>query len=230
MKNFYTVAFVTLTALTSVSFAKDNRGIGNDTGNGLALGRNKGTIQVPNNIRVETPVSVNPNLTAGVLSTNTNGNQNSNTNSNTNNNTNNNSNTNSNRNALSAVTSAVSESSSGVNSSGNSTVNIQNQRVASPAIAPNLSHSYGIDSCMGSTTGAVQGLSLGVSVGSTWNDKHCEAIRAAVRLNELGYTKSAAQRLCQIPEIAKAFEDSGEITCKVKVKSVQSSDGYLKNN
>lgn len=224
MKNFYTITFVTLSALASVSFAKDNRGVGND--NGLSLGRNKGTVQVPNNIRVETPVSVNPNLTAGVLSSNTNGNQNSNTNSNTN--TNNNSN--SNRNALSAVTSAVSESSSGVNASGNSTVNIQNQRVASPAIAPNLSHSYGIDSCMGSTTGAVQGLSLGVSMGSTWNDKHCEAIRAAVRLNELGYTKSAAQRLCQIPEIAQAFEDSGEITCKVKVKSVQSSDGYLKNN
>lgn len=229
MKNFYKIAFVTLSAFASVSFAKDNRGVGND--NGLALGRNKGTVQVPNNIRVETPVSVNPNLTAGVLSTNTNGNQNSNTNSNTNNNTNNNSN--SNRNVLSAVTSAVSGSSSGVNSSGNSTVNIQNQRVASPAIAPSLGHSYGIDSCMGSTTGAVQGLSLGVSMGSTWNDKHCEAIRAAVRLNELGYTRSAAQRLCQIPEIAQAFEDSGEITCKKNTKRVQSSqndDSYLKNN
>jgi hypothetical protein len=214
MKNFYgiyAIIFVTLSVFASVSFAKDNK-----------------TQIITPNIKVQTPVSVSPNLTAGVFSSNTNGNQNSNTNSNANNNTNNNSN--SNRNGLSAITSAVSGSSSGVNSSGNSTVNIQNQRVASPAIAPNLSHSYGIDSCMGSTTGAVQGLSLGVSVGSTWNDKHCEAIRAAVRLNELGYTKSAAQRLCQIPEIAQAFEDSGEITCKKSTKRVQSTDEYLKNN
>lgn len=230
MFNIYKISAIVLMTFSTVSFAKDNRGVGNDTGNGLALGRNKGSVSVPNDIRVSTPIQVSPNVTTGVLSSNTNGNTNSNTNSNTN--TNNNSNSNSNRNALSAVTSAVSGSSSGVNSSGNSTVNIQNQRTASPAIAPSLGHSYGIDSCMGSTTGAVQGLSLGVSMGSTWNDKHCEAIRAAVRLNELGYTKSAAQRLCQIPEIAQAFEDSGEITCKVNTKRVQSgqSDDYLKNN
>lgn len=84
------------------------------------------------------------------------------------------------------------------------------------AISPSIVHSPGSDTCMGSTTGAVQGLSLGVSMGSTWTDKHCEALRAATRLNEIGYKKTAAARLCLIPEIREAFEISGEFDCTKK--------------
>lgn len=84
------------------------------------------------------------------------------------------------------------------------------------AISPNVIHSPGSDTCMGSTTGALQGLSFGASMGSTWTDKHCEALRAATRLNEIGYKRTAAARLCLIPEIREAFEISGEFDCTKK--------------
>lgn len=113
-------------------------------------------------------------------------------------------------------------------SGGNVELNIQNQRVVSSAIAPSIFHSGGVDSCMGSTSGSVQGLSLGVSVGSTWTDKHCEALRASVRLNELGLKNTAMARLCLIPEIAEAFRISGEYKCPVK--SSKEDNAYTMNN
>lgn len=87
------------------------------------------------------------------------------------------------------------------------------QRPVSSAVAPTIFHSGGQDTCMGSSSASVQGMSLGVAVGSTWTDKHCEALRASVRLNELGLKRTAMARLCAIPEIAEAFAISGEFSC-----------------
>ena len=95
----------------------------------------------------------------------------------------------------------------------NNTTSIQQKPAVASAIAPNTIFSGGMDSCMGSTTGSVQGLSFGVAVGSTWTDGHCVALRAAVRLNELGFKNTAAARLCAIPEIAEAFRKSKEFDC-----------------
>lgn len=102
---------------------------------------------------------------------------------------------------------------------GSSNVSIVNNESRAPvasAIAPTIVHSGGMDTCMGSTTGSVQGFSVGVAIGSTWNDSHCEALRASVRLNELGLRKTAMARLCAIPEIATAFKKSKEFDCSAE--------------
>jgi hypothetical protein len=102
----------------------------------------------------------------------------------------------------------------------NSEINVQNNTTSiaprSPvasAIAPNTIFSGGLDSCMGTSSGSMQGLSFGVAVGTTWTDNHCVALRAAVRLNELGFKGTAAARLCAIPEIKEAFAKSKEFDC-----------------
>jgi hypothetical protein len=115
-----------------------------------------------------------------------------------------------------ASTSAVSgntvQSNSEINVQNNTTSIVPRAPVAS-AIAPNTIFSGGLDSCMGTSSGSVQGLSFGVAVGTTWTDNHCVALRAAVRLNELGFKGTAAARLCAIPEIAEAFRKSKEFDC-----------------
>ena len=181
--------------------------------------------------------TVNGTNTNNLTGTNTNTNSNTNTNNieNSNKNTNNNSNSNSNRNTANATGGSVSNSGNSSNrntnratatggtanggSGGSSNVNVNNSstnntpNIASSAIAPNIFHSGGVDSCMGSSSAAVQGLSLGIALGSTWTDNHCVALRASVRLNELGLKKTAMARLCGIPEIADAFKLSGEFDC-----------------
>lgn len=114
--------------------------------------------------------------------------------------------------ANSAVSGNTVQSNSEINVSNTSVTNVPRPAVAS-AIAPNTIFSGGMDSCMGSSTGSVQGMSFGVAIGSTWTDNHCVALRAAVRLNELGFKNTAAARLCAIPEIAEAFRKSGEFNC-----------------
>jgi hypothetical protein len=149
---------------------------------------------------------------------NTNANANANSNINRNNidiaNSNSNSNSSANRNSNRATGGSAtggSGGSSNVNVNNSSTTNTPN--IASSAIAPNIFHSGGVDSCMGSSSGSVQGLSIGVAFGSTWTDTHCQALRASVRLNELGLKKTAMARLCAIPELADAFKLSGEFDC-----------------
>ena len=114
--------------------------------------------------------------------------------------------------ANSAVSGNTVQSNSEINVSNTTVTNVPRPPVAS-AIAPNTIFSGGMDSCMGSSTGSVQGMSFGVAIGSTWTDNHCVALRAAVRLNELGFKNTAAARLCAIPEIAEAFRKSGEFNC-----------------
>lgn len=104
------------------------------------------------------------------------------------------------------------QSNSEINVSNTTVTNVPRPPVAS-AVAPNTIFSGGMDSCMGSSSGSVQGMSFGVAIGSTWTDNHCVALRAAVRLNELGFKNTAAARLCAIPEIAEAFRKSKEFDC-----------------
>lgn len=186
-------------------------------------------------------VNGNNTNTNNVTGTNTNTNSNANTinNDNTNNNSNKNSNANNNlnrnNNTANANGGSVTGSGNSTNrntnratatggtanggSGGSSNVNVNNSstnntpNIASSAIAPNIFHSGGVDSCMGSSSAAVQGLSLGIALGSTWTDNHCVALRASVRLNELGLKKTAMARLCAIPEISDAFKLSGEFDC-----------------
>jgi len=194
-----------------------------------------------------TPSNGNNTNTNNVTGTNTNTNSvtgtNTNTNSNTNSNANNNTNSNVNKSNANATGGSVTGSGNSTNritntnrttanggaggvggTGGSSNVNVNNSSntntpsIASSAMAPTIFHSGGADSCMGSSSAAVQGLSLGIAMGSTWTDHHCEALRASVRLNELGLKKTAMARLCGIPEIATAFKLSGEFECTYEKK------------
>ena len=76
------------------------------------------------------------------------------------------------------------------------------------ATAPALAVSNG--TCMGSTSGGVQGVSFGVSVGGTWVDAGCDARYDTILLQTMGLSGVAKQRICQKPEVAKAMRDAGE--------------------
>lgn len=63
--------------------------------------------------------------------------------------------------------------------------------------------------CMGSTSAGAQGVTIGVSFGTTWTDSGCDARYDAIALQQIGERAAARARLCLKPEIAEAFKRSG---------------------
>ncbi|WP_157667558.1 histidine kinase [Comamonas serinivorans] len=63
--------------------------------------------------------------------------------------------------------------------------------------------------CMGSTSAGAQGVSFGISFGSTWTDPSCDMRYDAEALRAAGLPGAARARLCQKAEIAKAMEAAG---------------------
>ena len=82
----------------------------------------------------------------------------------------------------------------------------QRDPVASAWAAP-LAASNG--TCMGSTSAGAQGVTIGVSFGTTWTDSGCDARYDAIALQQIGERDAARARLCLKPEIAEAFKRSG---------------------
>lgn len=82
----------------------------------------------------------------------------------------------------------------------------QRDPVASAWAAP-LAASNG--TCMGSTSAGAQGVTIGVSFGTTWTDSGCDARYDAIALQQIGERAAARARLCLKPEIAEAFKRSG---------------------
>lgn len=78
--------------------------------------------------------------------------------------------------------------------------------VASAWAAPLTS---GPNTCMGSSSGGAQGVTFGLSFGTTWTDAGCEARFDANALNALGLRSAAIARLCQRSDNAKAIEAAG---------------------
>ena len=66
---------------------------------------------------------------------------------------------------------------------------------------------------MGSTSAGAQGVTIGVSFGTTWTDSGCDARYDAIALQQIGERAAARARLCLKPEIAEAFKRSGH-PCK----------------
>lgn len=52
-------------------------------------------------------------------------------------------------------------------------------------------------------------MTIGLSVGTTWTDKSCDARYDAIALQQIGERTAARARLCLKPEIAEAFKRSG---------------------
>lgn len=74
--------------------------------------------------------------------------------------------------------------------------------------------------CQGSTSAGAQGVSFGVSFGSTWKDDSCDMRYDAEALRAAGLPHAAQARLCQKPEIEKAMEAAGTPCPKVKTSAV----------
>lgn len=77
----------------------------------------------------------------------------------------------------------------------------------SSAIAAPLTASNG--TCMGSTSAGAQGVTIGVSVGTTWTDSDCDRRYDAQELRAQGLVKAATALMCQKPSIAAAMKEAG---------------------
>ena len=87
------------------------------------------------------------------------------------------------------------------------TYEAQRRNPVSTAYAAPLSSSNG--TCMGSSSGGVQGAAVGISFGTTWTDNGCDMRYDAEALRAAGLIGAAQARLCQKPEIAQAMEAAG---------------------
>lgn len=122
---------------------------------------------------------------------------------------------------------------SGGNTFSNSTTIVESQRPVASAIAAPLAASNG--TCMGSTSAGAQGVTIGLSVGTTWTDSSCDARYDAQALSSLGQPVAALARLCQKAEIAAAVEASGQ-KCPtkpapaMKTADAQPVQGYTGND
>ncbi|MPY75162.1 MAG: hypothetical protein GEU87_12965 [Alphaproteobacteria bacterium] len=176
-------------------------GHGGSHGGGSHSGGNNNDIEVKN-------YNKNSNFNANFnKNSNKNYNNNYNKNTNTNNNTNNNNNINQNNSNASANANATSNSSGG--DGGSSSVNVSGDEAAASGAAPVYLTSSN-DTCMGSSGIGAQGMSFGVSLGTTWTDSNCIMLKNARELKVQGHEKAAKARLCMDEDNAMAFELAGE--------------------
>lgn len=156
---------------------------------------------------------------------NENWNQNDNRNSNANNNANNNSanasnsNTNNaqNTNTVTANGGSATASNSNTNSADNSNSNNSSQNVnvntnyqrdpVNTAYAAGLS--AGEDTCMGSSSMGAQGVTFGLSIGTTWRDRNCQRLKNSRQLVALGYHGAATALMCVDRDVREAMEQAG---------------------
>lgn len=119
------------------------------------------------------------------------------------NNTNTNKNTNTNTNT-SRSSSAIG---SGSRIGNTSVVNQAAKPAASAAFAPTVISSN--DTCMGSISGGVSTVPVGISLGATWRDENCVMLKNSRELWNMGMRQAALARMCMDTENAKALEASG---------------------
>lgn len=77
------------------------------------------------------------------------------------------------------------------------------------AIAPALTSSN--DTCMGSSSAGAQGMSFGVSIGSTWTDANCKLLKNSRELWNMGNRVAAVSLLCTNEDNRYAISVSGGI-------------------
>ena len=127
----------------------------------------------------------------------------------------------------STVTSSSVSEGSYSNSGGNTTtssIQYPDRFPVSTAIAPALTATNG--TCMGSTSAGGQGVTFGISFGTTWTDSGCDARYDAIAMDALGLKAAAIQRLCAKPEIKEAMEATGMV-CKQPPKTATAENVYV---
>ena len=77
-----------------------------------------------------------------------------------------------------------------------------------PSVAgPNLTTSN--DTCMGSSSGSVNGPGFGVSIGSTWSDANCKLLKNSRELWNMGMKAAAMALMCTDAANMEALEITG---------------------
>lgn len=116
------------------------------------------------------------------------------------------------------LSNSTSASSNGGNSISSGPVEIENNtnypRQTQSAYAPGLTVSNG--TCLGSSSGGIQGPGFGVSAGSTRMDEDCNRRYNSQWLKGLGYPGAATALMCQDADVNKAMEVAGT-PCKKPV-------------
>lgn len=140
--------------------------------------------------------------TGGSSSADNNGNNNGN-NGNNNSSSSNDQNQNQNQNQSNANDNSSSNNSSQeVNVNNNSRRNPVSTAFAAPLVATD-------DTCMGSSSAGIQGVTLGLSLGTTWNDSNCRRLKNSRQLVALGYPDAATALMCVDDEVRHAMEEAG---------------------
>lgn len=109
--------------------------------------------------------------------------------------------------------SASSQAESQINNSsiGNTYTTAYGSRIpVASSVAPPLTSSG--DTCMGSYSGGISTVSIGISLGGTWTDDNCVMLKNARELYNYGYRDSALARLCMDELNSQALEVTG-INC-----------------
>lgn len=68
----------------------------------------------------------------------------------------------------------------------------------------------GANTCMGSSSGGVQGMDFGLSFGTTWHDQKCDTRLDASSLMGMGLNEAAVARVCQDADMRAAIEATGK--------------------
>lgn len=74
------------------------------------------------------------------------------------------------------------------------------------------------DTCMGSSTGSVNGPGFGLSIGGTWSDANCKLLKNSRELWNMGMKAAAMALMCTDPENRNALEITG-YECPQSAKS-----------
>lgn len=115
------------------------------------------------------------------------------------------------------------------NSSGNQNYSGSYEVKSVPnAIAPSLTTTL-TETCMGSSTGAVSVMGMGVSGGTTWKDEECVRRLNARELAALGEKDAAKELMCGNPEVYAVYKALGRPCKMTPSSSVAIPGGALVN-
>ena len=81
------------------------------------------------------------------------------------------------------------------------------------------------DTCMGSSTAGGQGMTFGLSLGTTWTDDNCVRRKDARELYNMGYKKAAKALHCQDANIKAAFALTTEPCTEAGANTVSTVPG-----
>lgn len=65
------------------------------------------------------------------------------------------------------------------------------------------------DTCMGSASGGISTVSVGVSVGTTWTDENCVMLKNSREMWNMGMRQAAVNRMCMDEQNRESMEISG---------------------